>query len=435
MRRAPPNIAVSSTTPKGSAPRRRRAPVAVVERERASRSSAPVDGAEEAAQAKPRLDLRDDELPRAIVSPHAPSYAPASGRELVAELGSDIATRLAQTRALMVVTVDSPAEIEAQTAADYLVEVRLAPGQDGAIQLRLLTLPERQILWAASLADSGQYFDRTPDTLNAILRHIEDREISLRIGPDGSRVAYRVTLEAQRLLNAIDLPSIRRARRLLRSAQNLSPNFVPTITALARSHVMEWLVRAPFEVAPLEFAEQFAKLAIALSPDDYRGYRELGLVHVYRRRLDEGIKCLNRAASLCPENKGVCADLADALVFNGQSREAIAMLDNLVRSFDPSGDYIHWVLAGAHFAREDYGAALLQVKQMSNPAPAFRISAAAHALMGDIAGARRVMKASMDFNPNFNLQSWLAIAPCRDRDFLQRYTEGLKIAGFSLTSR
>ena len=224
--------------------------------------------------------------------------------------------------------------------------------------MRLLTLPERQILWAASFADSGQYFERTPDTLNAILRHIEDREISLRDGPDGSRVAYRVTLEAQRLLNAIDLPSIRRARRLLRSAQSVAPNFVPTIAALARSHVMEWLVRAPFEVAPLEFAEQFAKQAIAISPDDYRGYHELGLVRVYRRRLDEGIECLNRAASLCPENKGVCADLADALVFNGQSREAIAMLDNLVRSFDPSGDYIRWVLAGAHFAREDYGATL-----------------------------------------------------------------------------
>ena len=166
--------------------------------------------------------------------------------------------------------------------------------------------------------------------MNAILRHIEDREISLREGVEGLRVAYRFTLEAQRLLNAIDLPSIRRARRLLRSAQTVAPDFVPTIAALARSHVMEWLVRAPFEVAPLEFAEQFAKQAIAISPDDHRGYHELGLARVYRRRLDDGIECLNRAASLCPEDKGVCADLADALVFNGQSREAIAMLDDLV---------------------------------------------------------------------------------------------------------
>jgi DNA-binding SARP family transcriptional activator len=409
---------------------RRPAPVAVVQGEHALGWSAPADAAAEPALNSPRLGVRDDELPRVIVSPHAPSYAPAVGRELVAESGADIATRLAQTRALTVLAVEAPAETEARNAADYLVEVRLGQGRASAIQLRLLTLPEHQILWAASFADSGQYFERALVTLNSILRHIEDREISLRDGGEGLRVAYRFTLEAQRLLNAIDLPSIRRARRLLKSAQTVAPDFVPTIAALARSHVMEWLVRAPFEVAPLEYAEQFAKQAIAISPDDHRGYHMLGLVRVYRRRLDDGIECLNRAASLCPEDKGVCADLADALVFNGQSREAIAMLDDLVRSFDPGGDYIRWVLAGAHFAREDYGATLLQVKQMSNPAPAFRISAAARALIGDVAGSRRVMKAAMDFNPNFDLRAWMEIFPCRDKIFLRNYTDGLRAAGF-----
>jgi hypothetical protein len=143
------------------------------------------------------------------------------------------------------------------------------------------------------------------------------------------------------------------------------------------------------------------------------------------------IERLNRAMSLCPEGKGLRTDLADALVFNGQAREAIALLDETVRSFDPADDYSRWVLAGAHFGREDYGATLLQIKQMSNPAPAFRLAAASRALIGDVSGARRMMKASMDFNPNFDLRKWLAMAPCRSRDFLQRYTEGLKIAGFA----
>ena len=410
---------------------RRPAPIPAPDVERPARRNAAAEAATELASSPPSLGPRGGELPRVIVSPHAPSYAPAAGRELVAELGADVATRLAQTRMLTVLAVDSPADNRAQQAADYLVEIRLAQGRVSAIQLRLLTLPEHQILWAASFADASQYLERAPVTLSAILRHVEDREISLRDGVEGARFAYRFTLEAQRLLNVIDLPSIRRARRLLRAAQTAAPDFVPAIAAMARSHVMEWLVRAPFEVAPLEFAEQFAKQAISMSPDDHRGYHELGLVRVYRRRLDDGIECLNRAASLCPEDKGVCADLADALVFNGQSREAIAMLDELVTSFDPGGDYIRWVLAGAHFAREDYGATLLQIKQMNNPAPAFRISAASRALVGDVSGARRVMKAAMDFNPNFDLRAWLAMFPCRDKDFVQRYTEGLRIAGFS----
>ena len=118
-------------------------------------------------------------------------------------------------------------------------------------------------------------------------------------------------------------------------------------------------------------------------------------------------------------------------MFNGQAREAIALLDESTRPFDPADDYVSWVLAGAHFAHEDYGATLLQIRQMSNPAPAFRISAAARALMGDVSGARRVMKASMDFNPNFDLRSWLAMAPCRNKDLIQHYTEGLRMAGFA----
>ena len=410
---------------------RRLTPIAAPEVERPVRRNAAAEAPPELALSALSSGPRGDELPRAIVSPHAPSYAPAAERELIAELGADIATRLAQARALTVIAVDSPPENAARQAADYLVEVRLAQGRISTVQLRLLTLPEHQIFWAASFADSSQYFANAPLTLHSILRHVEDREISLREGVDGLRVAYRLTLEAQRLLNAIDLPSIRRARRLLKSAQSVAPDFVPTIAALARSHVLEWLVRAPFEVAPLEFAEQFAKQAIAISPDDHRGYHELGLVRVYRRRLDDGIECLNRAASLCPEDMDVRANLADALVFNGQSNEAIAMLDDLVSSLDPGGDYIRWVLAGAHFAREDYGATLLQIKQMSNPAPAFRISAAARSLIGDVSGARRVMKAAMDFNPSFDLRAWMAMAPCRNKDFVQRYTEGLRLAGFS----
>jgi DNA-binding SARP family transcriptional activator/Flp pilus assembly protein TadD len=410
------------------------APVAVLPVDRALKSNAPIGRAAQPAANPSCLDEHDDELPRAIVSPHAPSYAPAAGRELVVELGADITTRLAQTRALTVIAGDPPAG-DKQQEADYLVEVRLDQGRIDAIQLRLLALRERQILWVASFADSSHYFERAAVTQNAILRHIEDREISLGDGGEGLRAAYRLTLKAKRLLNAIDLPSIRRARRLLKSAQALVPDFVPTIAALARSHVMEWLVRAPFEETPLEFAEQFAKQAIAVNRDDYRGYHELGLAYVYRRRLDDGIECFNRAMSLCPEGKGLRADLADALVFNGQAREAIALLDKTVHSFDPADDYTRWVLAGAHFALGDYTATLAQVMQMSKPAPAFRLSAAARALSGDVAGARRVMKASMDFNPNFDLGKWLTMLPCRNDDHLQRYTDGLLIAGFQLTGR
>ena len=106
--------------------------------------------------------------PRVVVSTHAPSYAPAAGRERVMTLGADLATRLAQVRALTVLSVETPTEQKAITAADYFVEVRLAEDQVEAVQLRLLTAPDHEIFWAASFADSSPYFKRAPITVNSI---------------------------------------------------------------------------------------------------------------------------------------------------------------------------------------------------------------------------------------------------------------------------
>ena len=220
------------------------APSAAASVERAAAWFAADDGAPPTAYAGPSPTERRHALPRAIVSAHAPSYASSADRELVEELGADLAIRLAQTRALTVLAVAGQASWNA-AEADYLVEVHLAQVRTDSAQLRLLALPSRQILWASSFADARQYSARALVTLFSILRHIGDREVLLKGDPDSERFAYRVTLEAQRLLSRIDLPSIRRARRLLRSAQAVAPEFVPTVAGLARSHFMEWLVRAP----------------------------------------------------------------------------------------------------------------------------------------------------------------------------------------------
>ena len=69
--------------------------------------SAITDGARQWALSASRAGEHDEALPCALVSPHAPSNAPTAGRELVVELGADLAARLAQTRALIVLESDA----------------------------------------------------------------------------------------------------------------------------------------------------------------------------------------------------------------------------------------------------------------------------------------------------------------------------------------
>jgi tetratricopeptide (TPR) repeat protein len=353
---------------------------------------------------------------------------------LVDELANTLATRIAQTRAMTVFapwTEPPGAPSPMSSGLDYVLALRPSSGScRPTMSVRLVETATREILWAATFRPDECRSDGVQSVIASILRHVEDRELQISALDPETLSAYRIVLEARRLLRSMDLPSIRKARRLFKAALMLHPDYVAALAGLARTHVMEWLVRAPFERNALDTAEQIARRAVSLDPDDHCGYHELGVVNTYFKRLDDSVECLARARRLSPDDMAVRADLAEALIFNGQAPEAIDLVNESRSLLGLSDDYHHWILASVHFDRGDYGASLREVGMMGNPAPAFRLSAAAHAILGEVERARRVMRASMEFNPDFNLTSWLSLVPSRNRDCVQRYTEGLRLAGF-----
>jgi DNA-binding SARP family transcriptional activator len=371
--------------------------------------------------------------PRVAVLAHVSRQASPVVNDLVNEFSNDLANRLVQTRTFV---ISSPMPVSASAAvlpdADYVVELRAREGAaTPTVSVRLLATATREFLWAASFEGAAEIARDTQIALASVLRHIEDREARAVAGSAEATSAYRVTVEGQRLLRNIDLPSIRRARKFFKAALASASNHVPAMAGLARSFVMEWLVRAPFEASLLEEAEQCARKAVAVCPDDYRGYQELGVANVYRRRLDDSLEHLDRAKALNPDDMGVRVDLADALVLGGQATDAIRLLDQSKHLYDRNDDYGHWVRAGAHFNREDYRATLEEIAVMGDPTPAFRVSAAAHAHLGEHEHARRIHDASMEFNPGFKLDLWLSMFPGRNHEFVQRYSDGLRQAGFT----
>ncbi len=371
--------------------------------------------------------------PRVAVLAHASRHASPVVNDLVGEFSNDLANRLVQTRTFV---VSSPTPVGAGSAAlpdaDYVVELRAREGAaTPAASVRLLATSTREFLWAASFEGAGEIAHHAQVALASILRHIESKEARAVVGSSEATSAYRATVEGQRLLRNIDLPSIRRARKFFKAALASASNHVPAMAGLSRSYVMEWLVRAPFETSLLEEAEQCARRTIAVCPDDHRGYQELGVANVYRKRLDHSIEHISRAKKLNPDDMSIRVDLADALAFAGQATEAIRLLDQSKHLYDRNDDYSHWVRAGAHFNREDYRSTLGEIALMSDPTPAFRLSAAAHAFLGEAEHARRVHEASMEFNPGFKLDLWLSMFPSRNHEFIQRYSDGLRQAGFT----
>jgi predicted Zn-dependent protease len=264
----------------------------------------------------------------------------------------------------------------------------------------------------------------------SIVGRIESCEINFLELDAAAKSAYRLSVQGNRLLRTIDLPSIRRARALFKAAIVATPGHIPALAGMAHSCVLEWLLRMNPEPSLLDTAERIARTILAICPDDHRGFHTLGYVQLYSKKFDKSIENLRHSMRLNPIDIDVQVDLADALISNGHPEEGIRLIRGSRLLGRRGADYDHWILAGAYYHSGDCRAAVDEIANMQNPAPALRLSAAAHAMIGERVVANRLRTELMEYNPGFNLAQWLTIIPCNDRAFVRQYSDGLRMAGF-----
>jgi tetratricopeptide (TPR) repeat protein len=375
------------------------------------------------------------DLPRlAVLAPTATNCS-IIAQELIDNFANDLATRLSQTRSLVVtVPVSSTVEIggPVRSDAEYLLEIRPRRGAKApAIFVRLLEVSTREILWANDLDSSEVFAEAVSSMVHSIVGHVENREIHFLSRATDAKSAYRLTIQGQRSLQIIDLPSIRRARALFKAAIVAAANHIPAFAGLARSYVLEWLVRMNPERSLLDTAEQCARRILSICPDDYRGFRELGFVQMYLKKIDMSVENLGHSAHLNPTDLDVQVDLANAMTLKGYAGEGIRLFTESKLLRRRGLDYDHWILAGAYYHTGNYQAALEEIACMQNPVPALKLLAATHAMLGERAVAQRAKIELMEFNPDFELTRWLSTVPCQDRHYVGHYSDGLRAAGFA----
>ncbi len=104
---------------------------------------------------------------------------------------------------------------------------------------------------------------------------------------------------------------------------------------------------------------------------------------------------------------------------------------NRAIELNPLGpDRYWWVAGGANFHLQRYREAIESMSRMRDNSPAYRLMAASWALLGESEKAAEYVRRAKDIHPDFNVESWLAILPIRDRTFAQHYEHGLREAGF-----
>lgn len=129
-----------------------------------------------------------------------------------------------------------------------------------------------EVLWIRDIDVAAADPHTVQRIVDASVHHIEQSELRQLFTSPDRPTAYRSTLHAQRLLRDIDLPSIRRARQVLRTALTIDPTYAPALAAVAKSFRLEWIRLARGGGEELDNSLTYARRALIAEPDS--GYGE-----------------------------------------------------------------------------------------------------------------------------------------------------------------
>ena len=382
--------------------------------------------------------------PRLVLLPPVTSYASRTAVRFSEALIEDVTIGLCALRSISIIAPHTAAQISLQSdraatyerhKISYILETRLRDEGDGhTLFAQLIFFGSDEVIWADRFPLSAEGLARSRQMIaqqiaGAIATQIERNEL-LRGDYEQDADAYRSFLIGQGHLKNLDLRDIRRARKSFREALQANGGFAPAIGGLARSYFLEWLVTARGDADLLRQAERHAEETIRADERLPAGYRELGVVKLYARQFDDSVAYLDRAEALSPHYANVIASYADTLVQASRPDVGLQKIEHAIELNPLAPDEYFWTAASANYFMGEYPAALAYIDRMKDRTPVHRLSAACWGMLGDMKKARQFVRRTYDVNPNFDLETWMAVVPIKEEQHRELYREGLKKAGF-----
>lgn len=299
---------------------------------------------------------------------------------------------------------------------------------------QLIFLPTDEIIWAdrfpltaeGLMTQRGQVSRAITQT---IARQIEETAAA-KLDFDVQPHLYFKYLQGMQHLSGLSLPAVRRARRVFRETLHASPGFAPALAGMARTLTTEWLLTARGDEDLLTAAEHRAMAAVRHNADFAAGYRELGVVQLYRGKLDESLEALSTAETISPHYADVLYSHADSLVHAAKPKDGLDKIKKAIELNPLCPDVYFWTAAGASYFLGEFETAVAYVGQMRDGRPADRLLAASWGMLGDKNKARSCRQRVLRDNPSFDLNRWLEVVPNRENWQRELYREGLIKAGF-----
>lgn len=398
---------------------------------------------------KTTLVAANARVPRIVLLPPLQEFSRNdTPKHIAPALIEDVTISLCRLRSLTVIAPHSAWQFDPFSAIDevrshqidYAVESRVAvdraaeaTGQLG-LAVRLIRTSGREIVWTDKfrfgIADAPA---RYRDLVNGIAGSLADRVEAAELAVERTSrdpTAYSHYLSGRQDLRTFDLPRVRKARKSFRVSAELAPELAIAESSMARSYVVEWVLRSGADNTLLDKATLHAERSIALDPFDGNGYRELGRAALFVGDLDDSLHQFAQAERYAPNHADILADYADTLTHNSefgaarQKMEAALLLNPI-----PPDEY-WWGLGGINYFEHLWQDAIAVLQRMKNQEPALRLMAAAAAMDGDKDMSRQYRLRALALQPDFSIASWARRLPMRNPADVDLYIEGLRRAGF-----
>jgi adenylate cyclase len=366
----------------------------------------------------------------------------------------DIIAALCRTRSLFVIARNSTlryrnrqepvGRIAQELGVRYVVEGtvrRAAPRL--RISCELIDVPRNRAIWAQKFDGANDaLFDFQDRIASSIVGAIEPKVFEAEAShvltkPTDSLDAYDCVLRALPLFNTFDPPKLNEAGSFLERALELDPDYAQAHAYKAWLYVLLIAEARSRDVRPdAAVAREHALRAIQCDPNDAYVLAVAGHVHsLLHRQPDVGAQLFERALEI-NENSAFAWGMS-GLTYCYLNKPAEAQ-DRFARAMhlSPYDPMIHFWIAGyglADFLNERYDDALVWLHKARHVNHRFiagmrhLITCLAHAGHGD--EAKRLARELLAMEPGFRVGTLASWYPLRPRENLERYLQGLRMAG------
>lgn len=406
-------------------------------------------------------------VPEETIQPHGNGIRPRPGIGLVVlpfdnlsgdpgqeyfcdGLVNDITTDLSRFPDLLVISANSAfaykdrprkvQEIAAEFDVRYLLEgsvQRLA--QRVRVNAQLIDGTTGHHVWAERFeCDQGDLFQLQDEIIQRIMgalpgrmRHIEGQRAlhkdPVEIG------AYEAYLRGNHMYSVETEEALDGCRAQFELAAQLDPGLARAWGYLAYLAVQRWIAGWADESALAE-AEALARHAVSLDPNDYANHWDLAVVYLNTRRFDLAREEYVKAVNLNPNDADLLAEMAETLVFAGESELAQRQLQEAMRRNPFHPDWYRWVLSWAHFNCDRFDEALAELERMNRPPTHVELlRAATLAKLGKAGAARAALDRFLGDRPGWSVTKERARITLQRRQDEERWLGALTLAGLSPT--